>query len=77
MIHKMSEESSLPKRSLGRTGEQVTILGLGGEGVLRTFDQEEEAVPLIHRAIDLGITYFESEPPCPSAAVSYPFLEGR
>src|SRR4030042_778298 len=60
MIHKMGGESSLPKRSLGRTGEQVTVLGLGGEGVLRTFDREEEAVPLIHRAIDLGITYFES-----------------
>jgi len=56
----MGGESSLPKRSLGRTGEQVTVLGLGGEGVLRTFDREEEALDLIHRAIDLGITYFES-----------------
>ena len=49
-----------PKRKLGRTGIDVTILGLGGEGVLRTFGHEKEAYALIHRAIDLGITYFES-----------------
>ncbi len=51
---------ALPKRPLGKTGEQITILGLGGEGLLRTYDREEEAVALIHRALDLGITYFES-----------------
>jgi len=56
----MKEESILPKRPLGKTGMEVTILGLGGEGILRTFGQEKEAVALIQRAIDLGITYFES-----------------
>jgi aryl-alcohol dehydrogenase-like predicted oxidoreductase len=56
----MKEESILPKRPLGKTGVEVTILGLGGEGILRTFGQEKEAVALIQRAIDLGITYFES-----------------
>ena len=56
----MKEESILPKRPLGKTGAEITILGLGGEGILRTFGQEKEAVPLIQRAIDLGITYFES-----------------
>jgi predicted aldo/keto reductase-like oxidoreductase len=33
---------------------------MGGEGILRTFGQEQETVSLINRAIDLGITYFES-----------------
>ena len=56
----MKEESILPKRPFGKTGVEVTILGLGGEGILRTFGQEKEAVALIQRAIDLGITYFES-----------------
>ena len=50
----------IPKRSLGKTGAEVTILGLGGEGVLRTFGHEQEAYQLINRAIDLGINYFES-----------------
>ena len=56
----IQEMAVLPKRPLGKIGVEVTILGLGGEGVLRTFNQEEEAVSLINRAIDLGITYFES-----------------
>lgn len=56
----MKEKSELPKRPLGKTGAEITILGLGGEGILRTFGQEKEAVALIRRAIDLGITYFES-----------------
>jgi predicted aldo/keto reductase-like oxidoreductase len=56
----MEVRGSLPKRSLGKTGMEVTVLGLGGEGILRTFGHEQEAVSLINRAIDLGITYFES-----------------
>ncbi len=50
----------LPKRKLGRTGIDVTILGLGGEGALRTLDREKEAYALINRAIDRGIEYCES-----------------
>jgi predicted aldo/keto reductase-like oxidoreductase len=48
------------KRKLGKTGVEVTILGLGGEGVLRTDGYEKEAYALINKAIDLGINYFES-----------------
>ena len=59
-MDRMGEKEIFPKRPLGNTGEQVSILGLGGEGVLRSFDREKEAVSLIQRAIDLGITYFES-----------------
>ena len=50
----------IPKRKLGKTGVEVTILGLGGEGVLRTDGYEKEAYALINKAIDLGINYFES-----------------
>ena len=50
----------IPKRKLGKTGVAVTILGLGGEGVLRTQGYEKQAYSLINRAIDLGINYFES-----------------
>jgi aryl-alcohol dehydrogenase-like predicted oxidoreductase len=50
----------IPLRTLGKTGREVTALGLGGEGILRTFGHEPEADALINRAIDLGINYFES-----------------
>ncbi len=59
-MDRMGEKEIFPKRPLGNTGEQVSILGLGGEGMLRSFNREKEAVSLIQRAIDLGITYFES-----------------
>ena len=50
----------IPNRKLGKTGVEVTILGLGGEGVLRTYGYEKEAYALINRAMDLGIGYLES-----------------
>jgi aryl-alcohol dehydrogenase-like predicted oxidoreductase len=52
--------ADIPKRRLGKTGIDVTIIGLGGEGVLRTFGCEKEAYRLINLALDLGVTYFES-----------------
>jgi predicted aldo/keto reductase-like oxidoreductase len=55
-----SEGNLIPKRLLGKTGDAVSILGLGGEGLLRNYGRGEEAASLIHRAIDLGVTYFES-----------------
>jgi predicted aldo/keto reductase-like oxidoreductase len=51
---------ALPTRILGKTGQSVTILGLGGEGILRTFGQDKDACALVNRALDLGITYCES-----------------
>ena len=47
-------------RILGRTGVKVTSIGLGGEGILRTFNHDRDAYAVINRAIDLGINYFES-----------------
>ncbi len=38
----------------------VSILGLGGEGVLRSWGQEKKAVELINGAIDMGVNYMES-----------------
>lgn len=51
---------TIPTHILRRTGERVTIVGLGGEGVLRTFGKDKAATALIDRALDLGITYCES-----------------
>ncbi len=51
---------ALPRTQLGRTGVAVTRLGLGGEGILRTYGREPEAEALIRAALDAGITYFET-----------------
>ena len=46
-------------RTLGRTGAQVSALGVGGHhlGDLSTVD---EAIRLVHEAIDAGITFFDN-----------------
>lgn len=58
----MQPRSSLPQRFLGRTGHPCTLFGLGGEGVLRTDGRAEEAVKVIHRALDQGVNYFDTAP---------------
>ncbi|HMF27937.1 MAG TPA: aldo/keto reductase [Candidatus Cybelea sp.] len=52
--------SPLPTRLLGRTGARVSALGLGGEGVLRTFARDEQARAVIEAALAENITYFDS-----------------
>ena len=52
----------IPRRPLGRTGCEVTQFALGGEGVLRTFGRESEAVAVIRRALDLGVNYCDTAP---------------
>jgi len=50
----------LPERSLGATNVRATVLGLGGEGVLRTFGYESQAREVIEAALEEKITYFDS-----------------
>src|SRR5947209_5764093 len=52
----------LPRRPLGKTGREVTLFGLGGEGVLRTHGRTAEAVRVIQRALDQGVNYFDTAP---------------
>jgi aryl-alcohol dehydrogenase-like predicted oxidoreductase len=48
------------KRPFGNGGVEVTQVGLGGEGVLRTYDRTPDAVAVIEEAADQGIAYFDS-----------------
>jgi aryl-alcohol dehydrogenase-like predicted oxidoreductase len=58
----VTQSDRLPTRILGKTGREVTLFALGGEGVLRTFGQEPDARKVIQRALDLGVNYFDSAP---------------
>ncbi len=53
----MPDTPSIPTRPLGRTGHQVTLFALGGEGVLRTHGRAAEAAEIIHRALDQGLHF--------------------
>src|SRR5438874_1263141 len=51
--------SSIPKRKLGRSDEQVSALGMGGHH-LGDAKSYAEADWLAHRAIDGGVTFFDN-----------------
>ncbi len=49
----------IPRRALGRSGEYVSAIGLGGYhlGLVRT---EKEATRIVHEAVDAGITFMDN-----------------
>lgn len=51
---------NIKKRPFGNTGQSITCVGLGGEGILRTFNKDKEARPVIREAARAGLTYFDS-----------------
>ena len=56
----LDPEKALPKRTLGRTGEKLSIIGLGG--LVLADEPQETADGLVREAIDHGINYFDVAP---------------
>jgi aryl-alcohol dehydrogenase-like predicted oxidoreductase len=54
-----SAHAPIPRRALGKTGAQVSILGLGGSHLGEVPD-EKEAIAIVHEAIDAGINFFDN-----------------
>lgn len=52
-------EAPLERRELGSTGEKVSILGLGGHA-LGQVRIEDEAIRIVHEAIDAGLTFMDN-----------------
>src|SRR5262249_4695354 len=52
----------MQKRRLGKQGLQVSLLGLGCMGMSQSYGaaDETESIATIHRAIDLGIDFFDT-----------------
>jgi len=51
---------ALPQRVLGKTGVQVSILGLGGAGFLTDLQDQDAIGALLTEALDGGITYLDT-----------------
>ena len=52
---------AIPKRMLGKTGVEVTALGLGGV-CWNLVDEDRQAIEIVHYAIVRDITYLEIRP---------------
>ncbi len=52
--------SPLEQRPFGRTGERVTVIGLGGAALYK--HSYEQGVATVKHALDLGVNYFDTSP---------------
>jgi uncharacterized protein len=53
-----NENAAIPKRPLGKTGVQVSALGVGGYH-LGSAESQEAATEIVHAALDGGINFFD------------------
>src|ERR1700734_2519207 len=52
--------TAMPTRNLGKTGYKVGIFSLGGQAALERANNFDVAVPIIERALDLGVNYVDT-----------------
>ena len=52
--------AAMPTRNLGKTGYKVGIFSLGGQAALERANNFDVAVPIIERALDLGVNYIDT-----------------
>jgi len=52
--------NAMPTRNLGKTGYRVGIFSLGGQAALETSHNEAVAVPIVEKALDLGVNYLDT-----------------
>jgi uncharacterized protein len=53
-------QDAMPTRNLGRTGYKVGVFSLGGQAALERPKNFDTAVPIINRALDLGVNYIDT-----------------
>ena len=56
----LSANGKLPSRTLGRTGEQPSILGFGCGSRLGKYKTQDRAVEVLNMALDAGINYLDT-----------------
>ena len=53
-------QTAMPTRNLGKTGYKVGIFSLGGQASLEHANNFDVAVPIIERALDMGVNYIDT-----------------
>jgi predicted aldo/keto reductase-like oxidoreductase len=68
VTHPGTMKGEMLYRELGATGEQVSVIGLGGSHLGKSDVPEDEAIRLIHEGLDRGINFLDN---------SWDYNEGR
>ncbi|NQT36865.1 MAG: aldo/keto reductase [Planctomycetes bacterium] len=58
LAEQRDDPSGIPTRPLGKTGQRVSIIGIGGYHI--GVPDEKEGIALMHEAIDQGVTFFDN-----------------
>ena len=59
-MSRIDETGEIPRRTLGRTGEQVSAIGLGGWHLSLKHVDEALSIRIVRSAIDRGITFMDN-----------------
>jgi len=54
------KKSDVPMRTLGHTGERVSMVGIGGYHLARPGVSEEEGIRIVRTALDAGINFLDN-----------------
>lgn len=60
MPHNNLTFDAMPTRNLGKTGYKVGIFSLGGQASIEKPNNEAVSVPIVERALDLGVNYIDT-----------------
>lgn len=58
--HNPRTADAMPTRNLGKTGFRVGVFSLGGQAAIEKAENDAVAVPLIEKALDLGVNYVDT-----------------
>jgi aryl-alcohol dehydrogenase-like predicted oxidoreductase len=53
-------QEMMPTRNLGKTGFRAGIFGLGGQGALEKVNNNAVALPIIEKAFEMGVNYYDT-----------------
>jgi aryl-alcohol dehydrogenase-like predicted oxidoreductase len=52
--------AAMPTRNFGKTGFRVALFSLGGQSAIERANNDAVAVPIVERALDLGVNYIDT-----------------
>lgn len=55
-----ADTSGMPYRTLGRTGARVSLVGLGGHHIGRSYVSQDESTRIIRTALDSGLNFLDN-----------------